>query len=138
MRVQRMAGGMVLVAMLVACNKHPRTSGEAQDGVASNLAASPVPLGQIGKATASEREAPAQAGNRTDEWTHAEPFDMAARLIVRTGDPFETNRLISSLALLANVPCSPAQARSCSGSGHVIYRATLNDGSQHVVAAQLP
>jgi hypothetical protein len=99
MRVQRMAGRMVLVAMLVACNKHPRTSGEAQDGVASNRAASPVPLGQMGKATASQREAPAQAGARTDEWTHAEPFDMAARLIVRTGQAsIEVDSLEAAMA----------------------------------------
>jgi Domain of unknown function (DUF4349) len=99
MRVQRMAGGMILVSMLVACNKHPRTSGEARDGVASNLAASPVPLGQMGKVTASERQSAPSADSRADEWTHADPFDMAARLIVRTGQAsMEVDSLEAAMA----------------------------------------
>jgi hypothetical protein len=99
MRMQRMAGGMVLVAMLVACNKQPRRTGDGRDAVASNVAASPVPLGKMGKVAASERESPAPAESQADEWTHADPFDPAARLIVRTGQAsIEVDSLEAAMA----------------------------------------
>ena len=100
MRVQRMAGGMVLAAMLVACNERSRSdAGEARDRVTSNVAASPVPLGQMGKATASEREASASSSDSGEQWAHANPLDASSRLIVRTGQAsIEVDSLEASMA----------------------------------------
>jgi hypothetical protein len=91
---------MVLVAMLVACNKPSRTeAGGARDQAASNVAASPVPLGQMGKATASEREASAPSNDSGESWAHANPLDASSRLIVRTGQAsIEVDSLESSMA----------------------------------------
>ncbi|MFL5402455.1 MAG: DUF4349 domain-containing protein [Gemmatimonadales bacterium] len=88
MRVQIMAGGMILAALLVACNKPTHNEAQAardRTQAVSDQAASPVSLGQMGKATVSQREAPASETARPDEWSGAVPFDATARLIVRTG-----------------------------------------------------
>jgi Domain of unknown function (DUF4349) len=100
MRMQRMAGGLALVAMLVACNKHPRTeAGEPHDAVVSKQVASPVRLGQMGNATVPERNTPAPAAGQTDEWAHADPFDASARLVVRSGQAsIEVDSLEAAMA----------------------------------------
>jgi hypothetical protein len=101
MRVQRMAGGMVLVALLFACNKKARTeaAGEAQDRQVASKVASPVPLGRLGKDAASAEEAGAPSSAQADEWSHANPFDAAPRLIVRTGQAsIEVDSLEESMA----------------------------------------
>src|SRR3954464_12749307 len=88
MRVQIMAGRMILAALLMACNKPTHNEAQAardRTQAVSDQAASPVSLGQMGKATVSQREAPASETARADEWSGAVPFDATARLIVRTG-----------------------------------------------------
>jgi hypothetical protein len=55
------------------------------------------------------------------------------QLIVRAGDAFDAQRKITGLTLLSNVLCSSSQARSFNNAGEFTYRATLNDGSQHIV-----
>jgi hypothetical protein len=90
MRVQLMAGGLVLAALSMACDKHVAGSKDGRAArdraeLAANQSASPVPLGAMGKTVVSQREAPAPASAAVDEWSGAMPFDAASRLIVRTG-----------------------------------------------------
>ena len=76
------------------------------------------------------------AANSTGIWAMDSTGEL--QLIARTGDVFDGQRKITALTLLSTVRSSPSQLRSFTRNGEVIYRATLSDGSQHVVAAQLP
>jgi hypothetical protein len=74
--------------------------------------------------------------NNTGVWAADSTGEL--QLIARTGDPFDEQRNIRALTLLSHVPSSPAQTRSFSATGEVVYRATLTDRSQHIVVVQLP
>jgi uncharacterized delta-60 repeat protein len=81
---------------------------------------------------------PARITRRNNAGLWAVDASGVLQLIVRTGDTFDAERTITALTLLANVPGSPAQTRSFTATGQVIYRVTLDDGSQHVVAVLIP
>jgi uncharacterized protein DUF4349 len=102
MRVQRMAGGLLLVALMMGCGKRTSTdNGESRDQAASNQPSSPVRLGQMGKVAQLERDAAAPSSAGADEWAHADPFDAASQLIVRTGQAsIEVDSLEASMANL--------------------------------------
>ena len=55
-----------------------------------------------------------------------------------TAERLELFVAVTGLTLLGNVLCSPAQTRSFTDTGDLIYRATLNDGSQHIVNVRIP
>jgi hypothetical protein len=74
--------------------------------------------------------------NSTGVWAADSTGEL--QLIARTGDPFDAQRNIRALTLLNRVPGSPAQTRSFNDTGEIVYRATLTDGSQHIIVVQLP
>jgi uncharacterized delta-60 repeat protein len=74
--------------------------------------------------------------NNTGVWVVDSTGEL--QLIARTGDPFDAQRNIRALTLLSHVPGSPSQTRSFSAAGEVVYRATLTDGSQHIVVVRIP
>jgi hypothetical protein len=95
-----MAGGIALVTLLLACQKQAHTeAGAARDQVASNQAATPVRLGQMGKATTSEQEAVAPSTSPADQWDHVNPQDSPSRFIVRSGQAsIEVDSLEAAMA----------------------------------------
>jgi hypothetical protein len=105
MRARTMAIGLIQAALLMACedrskgdSKLARDRGE----VTSNKAASPVALGAMGEPAVSQQEASAQAP--ADQWSRAAAFDLASRLIVRTGQAsIEVDSLESSMAELRRI-----------------------------------
>jgi hypothetical protein len=105
MRARTMAIGLVQAALLMACEDRSRNDSKlARDRgeVASNKAASPVSLGRMGEPAVSPQEASAQAP--ADQWSRAAAFDLASRLIVRTGQAsIEVDSLESSMAELRRI-----------------------------------
>jgi hypothetical protein len=105
MRARTMAIGLIQAALLMACEDRSKNDSKlARDRgeVASNKAASPVPLGRMGEPAVSPQEASAQAP--ADQWSRAAAFDLASRLIVRTGQAsIEVDSLESSMAELRRI-----------------------------------
>jgi len=105
MRARTMAIGLIQAALLMACEDRSRNDSKlARDRgeVASNKAASPVSLGRMGEPAVSPQEASAQAP--ADQWSRAAAFDLASRLIVRTGQAsIEVDSLESSMAELRRI-----------------------------------
>jgi hypothetical protein len=105
MRARTMAIGLIQAALLMACEDHSEKDSQAardRSEVASNNVASPVPLGAMGKPAVSPQEASAQAP--ADQWSRAAAFDLASRLIVRTGQAsIEVDSLEPSMAELRRV-----------------------------------
>ena len=105
MRARTMAIGLIQAALLMACEDRSRNDSKlARDRgeVASNKAASPVSLGRMGEPAVSQQEASAQAP--ADQWSRAAAFDLASRLIVRTGQAsIEVDSLESSMAELRRI-----------------------------------
>jgi hypothetical protein len=101
-----MAIGLIQAALLMACEDHSEKDSQAardRSEVASNKVASPVPLGAMGKPAVSQEEASSQAP-RTDQWSRTGAFDLASRLIVRTGQAsIEVDSLEPSMAELRRV-----------------------------------
>jgi hypothetical protein len=105
MRVQTIVIGLVQAALLMACEDRSRKDIQAardRSETASNVAAaSPVPLGQMGRAAKSSQEAPASV---TGLWSRGGADDLASRLIVRTGQAsIEVDSLESSMAELRRI-----------------------------------
>jgi uncharacterized protein DUF4349 len=105
MRTQTMVIGLIQAALLMACENRSRSDFQAardRSEVASSKAASPVPLGTMGRSAVSEREASAQ-NQAPDQWSRAS-FDGASRLIVRTGQAgIEVDSLERSMAELRRI-----------------------------------
>jgi Domain of unknown function (DUF4349) len=105
MRARTMAIGLIQAALLMACEDRSKNDSKlARDRseVASNKAASPVSLGRMGEPAVSPQEASAQAP--ADQWSRAAAFDLASRLIVRTGQAsIEVDSLESSMAELRRI-----------------------------------
>jgi hypothetical protein len=101
-----MAIGLIQAALLMACEDHSEKDSQAardRSEVASNKVASPVPLGAMGKPAVSQEEASSQAP-RTGQWSRTGAFDLASRLIVRTGQAsIEVDSLEPSMAELRRV-----------------------------------
>ena len=77
------------------------------------------------------------AANNTGVW--AVDSSGALQLMAREGDPVAgSGSPIRVLTLLGTVVGSPAQTRSYNGSGDIIYRATLADGSEVIAKARVP
>ena len=77
------------------------------------------------------------AANNTGVW--AVDSSGALQLILREGDVLPgTGSPIRVLTLLGNVAGSPAQTRSYNGSGDIICRATLADGSEVIAKTHVP
>ena len=106
MRAQTMVIGLIQAALLMACDDRSKDNAQAtrdRSEVASNKAASPVPLGQMGQPAVSPQEASAQAPG-TGQWSRGEAFDLATRLIVRTGQAsIEVDSLEPSMADLRRI-----------------------------------
>ena len=106
MRAQTMVIGLIQAALLMACDDRSKDNAQAardRSEVASNKAASPVPLGQMGQPAVSPQEASAQAPG-TGQWSRGEAFDFATRLIVRTGQAsIEVDSLEPSMADLRRI-----------------------------------
>ena len=105
MRARTMAIGLIQAALLVACEDRSKNDSQVardRSEVASNKAASPVALGAMGEPTVSQKEASAQAP--AEQWSRAAAFDLASRLIVRTGQAsIEVDSLASSMAELRRI-----------------------------------
>jgi len=105
MRTQTIVIGLIQAALLMACVDRSQNSQAARDRseVASNKAASPVPVGRMGQPAVSPQEASAQAPG-TGQWSRGEAFDLATRLIVRTGQAsIEVDSLEPSMADLRRI-----------------------------------
>jgi len=106
MRAQTMVIGLIQAALLMACDDRSKDNAQAtrdRSEVASTKAASPVPLGQMGQPAVSPQEASAQAPG-TGQWSRGEAFDLATRLIVRTGQAsIEVDSLEPSMADLRRI-----------------------------------
>jgi hypothetical protein len=105
MRTQTMVIGLIQAALLMACEDRSKSDSQAardRSDVPSSKAASPVPLGTMGRSAVSERDAPAQ-NQAADQWSRA-TFDGASRLIVRTGQAgIEVDSLERSMAELRRI-----------------------------------
>ena len=105
MRARTMAIGLIQAALLMACEDRSKNDSKVardRSEVASNKAASPVSLGRMGEPAASPQETSAQAP--ADQWSRAAAFDLASRLIVRTGQAsIEVDSLESSMAELRRI-----------------------------------
>jgi hypothetical protein len=105
MRARTMAIGLIQAGLLMACEDRSKNDSKpARDRgeVASNKAASPMSLGRMGEPAVSAQEASAQAP--ADQWSRAAAFDLASRLIVRTGQAsIEVDSLESSMAELRRI-----------------------------------
>jgi len=105
MRARTMAIGLLQAALLMACEDRSKNDSKLvrdRGEVASNKAASPVSLGRMGEPAVSQQEASAQAP--ADQWSRAAAFDLASRLIVRTGQAsIEVDSLESSMAELRRI-----------------------------------
>lgn len=106
MRTQTIVIGLIQAALLMACEDRSRSNSQAaldRSEVAVNKAASPVALGAMGRPAASEGEVSSQSPS-PDPWSHAGPFDVASRLIVRTGQAgIEVDSLERSMAELRRI-----------------------------------
>jgi hypothetical protein len=106
MRAQTMAIGLIQAGLLMACEDRAQNLSRAardRGEVASNKAASPVPLGQMGQPAVSPQEASAQAPG-TGQWSRGGAFDLATRLIVRTGQAsIEVDSLEPSMTELRRI-----------------------------------
>ena len=104
MRTQTMVIGLIQAALLMACVDRSQNSQAARDrSELSSKAASPVALGSVGRPTASEGEVASQRP-AADPWSRAVPFDVASRLIVRTGQAsIEVDSLEPSMAELRRI-----------------------------------
>jgi uncharacterized protein DUF4349 len=105
MRTQTMVIGLLQAALLMACEDRSRSDSQAardRAEVASNKAASPVPLGTMGEPVVSQREASSQSP-APDQWSRT-MFDGSSRLIVRTGQAsIEVDSLERSMAELRRI-----------------------------------
>ncbi len=95
----------------------------------------PIFVGRL-RASNSADSGRITGANDTGVWAVASTGEL--RLIARTGDAFDGQRKMVALTLLDTVRGSPTQARSYTGTGELIYRATLSDGSQQIVTVTLP
>jgi hypothetical protein len=101
MRVRVMTTGLLLAALMTACNRNQRAIDElARKEVQSKVSAQAVALGSMDQATASPPEAP--GGNRSGgNWSGADPFEATSPLIVRSGQAsIEVDSLEASMANL--------------------------------------
>jgi hypothetical protein len=100
-----MAIGLIQAALLMACEDRSKNDSKlARDRAeaTSNKAASPVSLGRMGEPAVSQQEASAQAP--ADQWSRGGAFDLASRLIIRTGQAsIEVDSLESSMAELRRI-----------------------------------
>ena len=105
MRARTMAIGLLQAALLMACEDRSRNDSKLardRNDIPSSKAASPVALGRMGEPAVSPQEASAQAP--ADQWSRAAAFDLASRLIVRTGQAsIEVDSLESSMAELRRI-----------------------------------
>jgi hypothetical protein len=105
-RVQTMVIGLLQAALLMACGRSPKHSepeGTRRDAASDAKASSPVALGAVGKQSALNNEASAQA-RETDPWSRPAGLDLASRLIVRTGQAsIEVDSLEPSMAELRRI-----------------------------------
>ena len=104
MRTGTLLIGLIQAAVLVACVDRSQDSKLPRDrNDMPAKAASPAALGSVGRSTADEGEVASQNAS-ADPWSHAGPFDLAARLIVRTGQAsIEVDSLDSAMAELRRV-----------------------------------
>src|SRR6185312_12659723 len=104
MRTQTMVIGLIQAALLVACVDRSQESKLPRDrNDMPAKAASPAALGSVGRQSVSEGEVASQSPS-SDPWSHAGPFDLTARLIVRTGQAsIEVDSLDSAMAELRRV-----------------------------------
>ena len=106
MRIQTMVIGLLQAALLMACERSPIRSepaDELRDAPSNVKSASPVTLGAVGGRAASDTEASAQAGE-SETWARPTSFDVASRLIVRTGQAsIEVDSLETSMAELRRI-----------------------------------
>jgi len=88
MRVQMMVVGLIQAALLMACDDGIRTDARAardrSEVAADKVANRPVSLGQADETAASPQEAP-YAAPAAGPWSRGGGYDVASRLIVRTG-----------------------------------------------------
>jgi hypothetical protein len=101
-RAQTMVIGLLQAALLMACERSPsRSETERNRDVASDAkASSPVALGAVGRRSASNGEASAQA-KEFETWSRPTGLDLTSRLIIRTGQAsIEVDSLESSMAEL--------------------------------------
>jgi hypothetical protein len=106
MRAQTMVIGFMQAALLMACDHSPKTGEPARDRSdvqSSSKSSRSEALGDMGASTASQAEAPASAP-ATDQWFRPMTFDLASRLIVRTGQAsIEVDSLGPSMAELRRI-----------------------------------
>ncbi|HEV7367231.1 MAG TPA: DUF4349 domain-containing protein [Gemmatimonadales bacterium] len=104
MRTQTIVIGLIQAALLVACVDRAQNAQAVRDrGDLPSKAASPAALGSVGRPAASEGEVSSQSPS-SDPWSHAGPFDVAARLIVRTGQAsIEVDSLEPAMAELRRI-----------------------------------
>ena len=101
MRVQTIVIGLIQAALLMACEdrskNHAQAARDRAEAASNVAAASPVPLGTMGRTAVSAQEASAQG--QGDPWSRA--FDPTSRLIIRTGQAsIEVDSLEQSMAAL--------------------------------------
>jgi hypothetical protein len=102
MRVRVMTTGLLLAALLVACDRNQRVSNEAaRKEMQSNGTPGAVSLRSMDQpVAASPQEAPGEGG-AAGHWSGADPLDATSPLIVRTGQAsIEVDSLEASMANL--------------------------------------
>jgi hypothetical protein len=106
MRTQTIVVGLIQAALLMACEDRSKSQSQAardRAEVTASKAASPAALGSVGRPTTSEGEVASQSPS-SDPWSHAGPFDVTSRLIVRTGQAsIEVDSLETAMAELRRV-----------------------------------
>ena len=104
MRAQTMVVGLLQAALLMACERSERISDQTgKPDVSHDKASGPVALGAVGQRTVSPQEASAEAPP-ADQWFRPMAFDLASRLLVRTGQAsIEVDSLESSMADLRRI-----------------------------------
>ena len=104
MRTQTIVIGLIQAGLLMACVDRSQDSKQPRDrNDIPTKAASPTALGSVGRPTTSEGEVASQSAS-SDPWSHAGPFDVTSRLIVRTGQAgIEVDSLETAMAELRRV-----------------------------------
>jgi hypothetical protein len=101
-----MIGALQAVVLLTACGdsvQESKTGSGPRDNSVQDKAATPVPLGTVGRSEQAQAETPA-ATPATDEWFRPAAFDPASRLIIRTGQAsIEVDSLQRSMAELRRI-----------------------------------
>lgn len=96
----------------------------------------PVFVGTLVRGSETETRPRIDASNNIGVW--ALDSEGSLKLVVRTGDAFDSTRTIRSVSLLQHVTGSASQARSAAPGGHLVLRAMLSDGSEALLQVQLP